>query len=114
MYKLIFPAALAVTLAVPFVVTQAQESPGFQRKSFEFSITSPSFEEADKDQDKYLTREEFDQAIGEVRVEVQPFKQQTPGTLIKETAPTGTEAEKPAPEAEPTPFKRKVPETDIK
>lgn len=114
MYKLIFPAALAVTLSVPFAVAQAQESPGFQRKSFDISITSPSFEEADKDQDQKLTREEFDQAMDDVRVEVRPFRSQTPETLIKETAPAGTEAEKPAPEAEPTPFKRKVPETDIK
>lgn len=112
MYKLIFPAALASIIGVTFAVTQAQETPGFQRKSFEFSITSPSFKEADRDQDKYLTQEEFEQAIGEIQVEIHPFKRKTPGTMVTETAPAGTKAPKPASEAEPEPFKRKEPETE--
>lgn len=113
MKKLLIPATLIAAVSGIAIIATATEPPtGFQRKSFQVNITSPSFEAADRDQDGYLTKEEFEAAREGITAEIEPFKAQSPS--IKETAPPSTEAPKPAPQAEPSPFKRKVPETDIK
>lgn len=111
MKKLLIPATLIAMVSGIAITASATERHGFQRKSFQVNVTSPSFEAADRDRDGYLTKEEFEAAMEEIAAELEPFKAKSPD--IEEIAPPASQAPKPAPEAEPTPFKRKVPETDI-